>query len=105
MDLKSFFLGELGTLNKHIAREVEVRERVGKADVIKKLRKLTAAEGFALEELLGVPPQPQATAPANAKRGRKVVAQKRAPLQIRYAHPGHRLTKLPTRRAHAHAHR
>ena len=88
MGLKGLSLGELGTLNKRITREIEVRERAGKADVIKKLRKLAAAEGFALEELLSVPPQPQATAPAKAKRGRKAVAQKRAPLPIRYAHPG-----------------
>ena len=88
MDLKSLSLGKLNTLNQRITREIEVRERVGKADVIKKLRKLAAAEGFALEELLSVQPQPQATAPAKAKRGRKAVAQKRAPLPIRYAHPG-----------------
>lgn len=88
MDLKSLSLGELGALNKRIAREIEVRERVGKADVIKKLRKLAAAEGFALEELLSVPQQPQPAAPAKAKRGRKAAAQKRAPLPVRYAHPG-----------------
>jgi len=88
MDLKSLSLGKLETLKKRIAREIEVLERAGKADVIKKLRKLAAAEGFALEELLSVQPQPQATAPAKAKRGRKAVAKKRAPLPIRYAHPG-----------------
>jgi len=88
MDLKSLPLGELGTLNKRIARVIEVRERVGKADVIKKLRKLAATEGFALEELLSVPPQAQATAPAKAKRAKKAVATQKAPLPIRYAHPG-----------------
>lgn len=90
MDLKSLSLGKLNTLNLRIAREIEVRERVGKADVITKLRKLAAAEGFALEELLGMPPQPQATATATAKakRTKKAVAQKRAPLPVRYAHPG-----------------
>ena len=88
MDLKSLSLGELGALNKRIAREIEVRERVGKADVIKKLRKMVAAEGFILEELLSLPQKPQATAPAKAKRARKAVAKRNAPLPIRYAHPG-----------------
>ena len=88
MDLKSLSLGELGTLNKRIAREIEVRERAGKADVIKKLRTLAAIEGFTLEELLSVPPQAQATAPAKAKRAKKAVATQKATLPIRYAHPG-----------------
>lgn len=88
MDLKSLSIGKLETLKKRIAREIEVRERAGKTDVIKKLRKLAAAEGFALEELLSVPLQPQAAAPVKAKRGRKAVAQKRTPLPIRYVHPG-----------------
>ncbi len=70
VDLKSLSLGELRTLNKRITREVEVRERA------------------ALEELLSVPRQPQATVPVKAKRTRKAVAKKRAPLPIRYAHPG-----------------
>jgi hypothetical protein len=35
MDLKSLSLRELNTLNQRITREIEVRERVGKADVIK----------------------------------------------------------------------
>ena len=88
MDLKSLSLGKLNTLNQRIAREIEVRERVGKADVIKKLRKLAAAEGFSLEELLSLPQQAQATAPAKAKRTRKLVAKQKAPRPIRYAHPG-----------------
>ena len=88
MDLTSLSLGKLNTLNQRIAREIEVRERVGKADVIKKLRKLAAAEGFTLEELLSLPQQAQATAPAKAKRTRKAVAKQKAPLPIRYAHPG-----------------
>ena len=67
MDLTSLSLGKLNTLNQRIAREIEVRERVGKADVIKKLRKLAAAEGFTLEELLSLPQQAQATPPANHK--------------------------------------
>lgn len=88
MDLTSLSLGKLNTLKQRIAREIEVRERVGKADVIKKLRKLAAAEGFALEELLSLPQQAQATAPAKAKRARTAVAKQKAPLSIRYAHPG-----------------
>lgn len=88
MDLKSLSLGKLNTLSQRIAREIEVRERVGKADVIKKLRKLAATEGFTLEELLSVPQQPQATAPTKAKQTKKIVAPKRVPLPIRYAHPG-----------------
>lgn len=88
MDLTSLSLGKLNTLKQRIAREIEVRERVGKVDVIKKLRKLAAAEGFTLEELLSLPPQAQATAPAKAKRTRKAVAKQKAPLPIRYAHPG-----------------
>ena len=88
MDLKSLSLGKLNTLNQRIAREIEMRERVGKADVIKKLRKMAAAEGFTLEELLSLPQKPQATAPAKAKRTRKAVAKQKAPLPIRYAHPG-----------------
>lgn len=88
MDLTSLSLGKLNTLNQRIAREIEVRERVGKADVIKKLRKLAAAEGFSLEELLSLPQQAQATPPAKAKRTRKAVEKQKAPLPIRYAHPG-----------------
>lgn len=88
MDLKSLSLGKLITLNQRIAREIEMRERVGKADVIKKLRKMAAAEGFTLEELLSLSQKPQATAPAKAKRTRKAVAKQKAPLPIRYAHPG-----------------
>ena len=88
MDLTSLSLGKLNTLNQRITREIEVRERVGKADVIKKLRKLAAAEGFSLEELLSLPQQAQATVPAKAKRTRKAVAKQKAPLPIRYAHPG-----------------
>jgi len=88
MDLKSLSLGKLSTLNQRIAREIEMRERVGKADVIKKLRKMAAAEGFTLEELLSLPQKPQATAPAKAKRTRRAVAKQKAPLPIRYAHPG-----------------
>jgi hypothetical protein len=77
MDLTSLSLGKLNTLNQRIAREIEVRERVGKADVIKKLRKLAAAEGFTLEELLSLPQQAQATAPAKAKRpGRRLQSRK-----------------------------
>ena len=56
--------------------------------MIKKLRKLAAAEGFSLEELLSLPPQAQASAPGKAKQARKAVAKQRAPLPIRYAHPG-----------------
>ena len=78
MDLKSLSLRELNTLNQRITREIEVRERVGKADVIKKLRKLAAAEGFVLEELLSLPPQAQATAPGKAKQARKAVAKQKA---------------------------
>ena len=88
MDLKSLSLGKLNTLNQRIAREIEMRERVGKADVIKKLRKLAAAEGFALEELLSLPQDLQAAVPSKAKRTRLAVAKKKAPLPIRYAHPG-----------------
>ncbi len=88
MDLTSLSLRELETLNQRIAREIEVRGRVSKADVIKKLRKLAAAEGFTLEELLSLPQQAQATAPGKAKRARKAVAKQKAPLPIRYAHPG-----------------
>ena len=88
MDLKSLSLRELNTLNQRITREIEVRERVGKADVIKKLRKLATAEGFTLEELLSLPQQAQATPPAKAKRTRKAVEKQKAPLPIRYAHPG-----------------
>ena len=88
MDLTSLSLGKLNTLKQRIAREIEVRERVGKVDVIKKLRKLAAAEGFTLEELLSLPQQAQATPPAKAKRTRKAVAKQKAPLPIRYAHPG-----------------
>lgn len=88
MDLTSLSLGKLNTLNQRITREIEIRERVGKADVIKKLRKLAAAEGFSLEELLSLPPQAQATAPAKVKRTRTLVAKQKAPLPIRYAHPG-----------------
>ena len=88
MDLTSLSLGKLNTLNQRIGREIKARERVGKADVIKKLRKLAAAEGFTLEELLSLPPQAQATAPGKAKRTRKLVAKQKAPLPTRYAHPG-----------------
>ena len=88
MDLTSLSLGKLNTLNQRIGREIKARERVGKADVIKKLRKLAAAEGFTLEELLSLPPQAQATAPGKAKQARKAVAKQKAPLPIRYAHPG-----------------
>ena len=78
MDLTSLSLGKLNTLNQRIGREIEARERVGKADVIKKLRKLAAAEGFTLEELLSLPPQAQATAPGKAKQARKAVAKQKA---------------------------
>ena len=88
MDLTSLSLGKLNTLNQRIGREIKARERVGKADVIKKLRKLATAEGFTLEELLSLPQQAQATPPAKAKRTRKAVAKQKAPLPIRYAHPG-----------------
>ena len=88
MDLKSLSLGKLNTLNQRIAREIEMRERVGKADVIKRLRKLAAAEGFTLEDLLSLPQDLQAAAPSKAKRTRLAVAKKKAPLPIRYAHPG-----------------
>jgi hypothetical protein len=63
MDLTSLSLGKLNTLNQRIGREIKARERVGKADVIKKLRKLATAEGFTLEELLSLPQQAQATPP------------------------------------------
>lgn len=85
--MKSLSLGELGELNKRVAREIEVRERAGKADVIKKLRKLAAAEGLALEELLSVPRQPQATA-SQGEADQEGGCTERAPLPIRYAHPG-----------------
>ena len=88
MDLTSLSLGKLNTLNQRIGREIKARERVGKADVIKKLRKLATAEGFTLEELLSLPQQAQATPPAKAKRTRKAVEKQKAPLPIRYAHPG-----------------
>lgn len=88
MDLKSLSLGKLDTLKKRIAREIEARERVGKADVIKKLRKLAAAEGFVLEEILTLPQDLPFGEPAKAKRAKKAVAKKKAPQPIRYAHPG-----------------
>lgn len=88
MDLKSLSLGKLETLKKRIAREIEARERVGKTDVIKKLRKLAAAEGFALEDILVLSQASPVGVPAKAKRAKKAVAKKSAPQPIRYAHPG-----------------
>ena len=88
MDLKSLSLGKLNTLNQRIAREIEVRERSGKANVIKKLRKLAAAEGFALEDILVLSQASPVGAPVKAKRVKKAVAKKSTPQPVRYAHPG-----------------
>jgi ribosomal protein L19E len=77
MDLKSLSLRELNTLNQRITREIEVRERVGKADVIK-LRKAGGCRRVRLRGAAQLAAASASHGPGKAKQARKAVAKQKA---------------------------
>lgn len=86
MDLSALSLTELRRLHTRVNTEIRKRNDTAKRDLLKKMKKLAAEEGFSLNELIGSKKADAAAAPAAQKRASRTSVKKKK-LPPKYFHP------------------
>lgn len=87
MDLSALSLSELRRLQTRIGTEIRKRNDVAKRELLKKMKKLAAEEGFSLTDVLGEKKKSAtATAAPTQKRAARGAGRKRK-LPHKYFHP------------------
>lgn len=87
MDLSALSLSELRRLQTRVGNEISKRNESAKRELLKKMKKLAAEEGFSLNDVLGDKKKAPAAAAGTApKRASRPPARKRK-LPHKYFHP------------------
>lgn len=88
MDIKSASLPDLRRLAVKIEKEIERREKNGKQELLKKLKKLAEDQGFDFASLVGLEEgESKPVKQSGRKSGKTVKAPKKSGGQIKFRHP------------------